>query len=279
MFLTFFILRSEGESIMGIVISITNQKGGVGKTTTTINLADALRHFNYRVLVIDLDPQANTTDTYGAIAEDEYSIVDVLNNSCKTIDAIQHLPMGDIIPGDKILSQQLDHFNAQMGREKLLKKKLKEVDDEYDFVIIDTPPTLGLYMINALTASNGCIIPLQAERYSISGLSELFDTIQKIKENELNTDLEVYGTLITKFDTRNGLDKELKLGLPEIAEQYGFRNFKTNIRVSQEVKKSQNLSFDDGEEINRSLFDNFSNSKAAHDYVDMTKELLEVING
>lgn len=263
---------------MAIKIAIANQKGGVGKTTTTINLADALRHFNYRVLVIDLDPQGNTTDTYGAVAEDEYSIVDVLNNECKTTEAIQHLPMGDIIPGDKVLTSELDHFNSQMGREKLLKKKLKEVEDEYDFIIIDTPPTLGLYMINALTAANGCIIPLQAERYSVNGLGELFDTIQQIKENELNTDLQVYGTVITKFDTRNGLDKELREGLPAIAEQYGFRNFNSCIRISQEVKKAQNMNFSDEEEINRSLFDNFSSSNAAKDYVDFTKELLEVVN-
>ena len=264
---------------MAIKIAIANQKGGVGKTTTTINLADALRHIGYRVLVIDLDPQGNTTDTYGAVSDGEYSIVDVLNNECKTAESIQHLPMGDIVPGDKVLTSELDHFSSRMGREKLLKKKLKEVDEDYDFIIIDTPPTLGLYMINALTAADGCVIPLQAERYSISGLGELFDTVQQIKENELNTDLEIYGTVITKFDTRNGLDKQLLEGLPQIAEQYGFRNFNSYIRVSQEVKKAQNMNFEEGEEINRSLFDNYPSSNAAKDYVDFTKELLEVING
>lgn len=264
---------------MSKIIAITNQKGGVGKTTTTINLADALKHFGYSVLVIDLDPQANTTDTYGAKSDDEYSIVDVLNNSCKTKEAIQHISLGDIIPGDKILTSELDHFNSQIGREKLLKKKLREVEDDYDFIIIDTPPTLGLYMINALTAADGCVIPLQAERYSVSGLGELFDTVQKIKENELNSSLEVYGTVITKFDARNGLDKDLRDGLPVIAEQYGFRNFNSYIRISQEVKKAQNLNFREGQDINRSLFDNFTSCNAAHDYVEFTKELLEVVNG
>ncbi len=264
---------------MAITIAVANQKGGVGKTTTTINLADALRHFNYKVLTIDLDPQCNTTDTFGAVYEGENSIVDVLNGDCTTEEAIQHLPLGDIIPGDKILSSELEHFSAKMGREYLLKKKLKEIDADYDFVIIDTPPTLGLYMINALTAADGCVIPLQAEAYSISGLEELFNTIQQIRENELNSNLEVYGTLITKFDSRNGLDNDLKKGLPVIAERYGFKTFNSLIRISQEIKKSQNMNFEEDETVNRSLFDNFKKSNGAADYVEFTKELLEVING
>lgn len=264
---------------MAIKIAVANQKGGVGKTTTTINLADALRHFGYNVLTIDLDPQCNTTATFGAVYEGENSIVDVLNSDCTTEEAIQHLPLGDIIPGDRILSSELEHFSAKMGREYLLKKKLKEVDNKYDFVIIDTPPTLGLYMINALTAANGCIIPLQAEAYSISGLEELFNTVQQIRENELNSNLQVYGTLITKFDSRNGLDNDLKERLPVIANKYKFKTFNSVIRISQEIKKAQNMNFADGEEVNRSLFDNFKKSNGAADYVDFTKELLEVING
>lgn len=264
---------------MAIKIAVANQKGGVGKTTTTINLADALKHFGYNVLTIDLDPQCNTTSTFNAIYEGENSIVDVLNNDCTTEEAIQHLALGDIIPGDKILSGELEHFSAKMGREYLLKKKLREVDDKYDFVVIDTPPTLGLYMINALTAADGCIIPLQAEAYSIEGLSELFTTIQQIRENELNSNLEVYGTLITKFDVRTDMDKGLRADLPAIAEQYDFRTFNTLIRISQEIKKAQNMKFDEDEIVNRSLFDNFKKSNGATDYVDFTKELLEVING
>lgn len=265
-----------------IKIAISNQKGGVGKTTTAINLTDALIHFNYKVLIVDLDPQCNTTNTFGAKYEDEYSIVDVLDNEIDTKAAIQHMPMGDIIPGDRILSSQVDHFNSMMRREDLLKTKLAEVDDEYDFIIMDTPPTLGIYMINALTAANGCVIPLQAEQYSMDGLGELLTTIQSIKK-QLNPTLEIYGTLITRYDTRNGLDEDLKNGLPELAKQYGFRNFDSIIRVSQDVKKAQSLKpkmNENGEPIeivNRSLFLNYSNSNAALDYVNFTKELLEVI--
>lgn len=265
-----------------IKIAISNQKGGVGKTTTAINLTDALIHFNYKVLIVDLDAQCNTTKTFGAKYEDEYSIVDVLDDSCSTSEAIQHMPMGDIIPGDRILSSQVDHFNSMMRREDLLKVKLQEVADDYDFIIMDTPPTLGIYMINALTAADGCVIPLQAEQYSIDGLGELLTTIQSIKK-QLNPNLEIYGTLITRFDSRNGLDEDLKDGLPVLAEQYGFRNFDSIIRVSQDVKKAQSLKprLDENgnptEIVNRSLFENYSNSNAARDYVNFTKELLGVI--
>lgn len=262
---------------MSINIAIANQKGGVGKTTTTIILADALKHIGYKVLVIDLDPQCNTTDTYGAKLEDVYTIYDVLDGECKTEEAIQKLVLGDIIPGDKLLADNLDHFNAKMSRELLLKKRLKEVDKKYDFVIIDTPPTLGLYMVNALAASDGCVIPLKAERYSVSGLGELFSTIRNIREAGVNEKLQVYGTLITNFDTRNDLDRRLKMELPETASQYNFWNFNSYIRICQDIKKSQNLDFEEGEIINRSLFDNYPGSNAAEDYVKFTKELLEVI--
>lgn len=264
---------------MAVKISVANQKGGVGKTTTTINLADALKHYGYRVLVIDLDPQCNTTDTYGAQVDDVNTIYDVLDNACKTKEAVQKMALGDIIPGDKLLADNLDHFNSKLSRELLLKKKLKEVDSDYDFIIIDTPPTLGLYMINALSASDGCVIPLQAERYSIKGLGELFSTIDKIREAGVNDNLTVYGTLITRYDARNELDRSLRLDLPDTADELGFKTFDTCIRVCQDVKKAQNLVFEEGEEINRSLYEHFASCNASEDYVKFTKELLEVVNG
>ena len=264
---------------MAVKISVANQKGGVGKTTTTINLADALKHYGYQVLVIDLDPQCNTTDTYGAETEDVYTIYDLLDNECKTVEAIQKKPLGDIIAGDKLLADNLDHFNSKISRELLLKKKLKEVDDVYDFIIIDTPPTLGLYMINALSASDGCVIPLKAERYSVSGLGELFSTIDKIKDAGVNEDLRVYGTLITHYDARNELDRKLKLDLPDTAEEFNFRTFDSFIRICQNIKRVQNLDFAEGEEINRSLYEHFPTCNASEDYVKFTKELLEVVNG
>ncbi len=264
---------------MGIIIAVTTQKGGVGKTTTTINVADALKNFGFNVLTIDFDPSCNATTTFGAQREDVYTLYDVLDNACPTKEAIQSTPIGDIIPGDSLLAESIDHFSAKMSRELLLKKKIKEVVDEYDYIIIDTPPTLNLYMLNALAASNGCIIPLNAEKYSIDGLDLLFNTINQIRENEINTNLRVYGTVITKFDARTNIDNELKEGLPLIGERDGFNTFDQSIRVCQEVKKAQNINATpDDPNPNRSLYVNFPTSKAAIDYVNFTKELLEVVN-
>ena len=259
---------------MAIKIAITNQKGGVAKTSTTINLADALKHFDYKVLTIDFDPSCNATSTYGAEREDVYTLYDVLDNACKVSEAIQHTDLGDIIPGDELLAENLDHFSGKMARESLLKKKLKEVDNEYDFIVIDTPPPLGLYMLNALVAADGCVIPLKAEHYSVAGLKLLFKTIENVISSEINENLRIYGTLITQFDARTKIDRELLEELPKVAKSQGFNHFKSYIRICQEVKNVQNLS--DAE--NKSLYYNAPNCSAAKDYVDFTKELLEVIN-
>ncbi|WP_026493013.1 ParA family protein [Butyrivibrio sp. XPD2002] len=268
---------------MAIKIAIANQKGGVGKTTTAINLADALSHFQYKVLFIDLDPQHNSTSTYGAEIDGVNTIVDVLKKDCTAKEAVQTTPLGDIIAGDGLLAIEENTFNAKKAREGLLKKQIAELDDEYDFIIMDTPPNLGIYMINALTAADGCIIPIKAEQYAVDGLSLLIDTVNEVIE-VLNEDLKIYGVLMTSYDSRNSLDVGIKEVLPEVGDQKGFKTFDTQIRISQDVKKAQairNTYDDEGNVIvaNRSLFENFKNSNAAIDYVKFTKELLEVING
>lgn len=252
-------------------IAISNQKGGVGKTTTAVNLADALRHIGYKVLFIDLDPQCNSTGTYDAKVDGVNTIVDVLKKDCTALEAVQHTMMGDIIAGDTLLAQEETHFNNAMAREKLLKNRLKDVDEIYDFIVIDTPPNLGIYMFNALTAADGCIIPIQAEQYAVDGLGLLLGTIDEIRES-VNSDLKIYGVLLTAFDGRNSLDNNIRKILPEVGQQKGFNAFNTVIRTCQDIKTCQAIEAGN----NRSLFDNCPKSNAAIDYVNLTKELLEL---
>lgn len=266
---------------MAIKIAIANQKGGVGKTTSAINIADALSHLNNKVLLLDLDPQHNSTATYGAKIDGVNTIVDVLKKDCTAKEAIQKMPLGDIIAGDGLLAQEEYFFNSQKARETLLKRALKEVDKEYDYIIMDTPPNLGVYMTNALTAADGCVIPIKAEQYAISGLGLLIQTVNEITE-VLNENLRIYGVTINVYDKRNKLDRETFENLPEAGKEKGFHVFKTPIRISQEIKKVQSMldTFDEqGNRVvtNRSLYQNFPTSNGAIDYVNFVKELQEVI--
>ena len=264
---------------MAIKICIANQKGGVGKTTCALNLSDALTHSGNTVLFIDLDPQHNSTDTYGAVMEDENTIVDVMKKDCTAEEAIQHMPMGDIIPGDKLLAQEESFLNTKTSRELILKKSLAEVDKMYDYIIMDTPPNLGLYLKNALSASDGVVIAIKAEQYAVDGLSQLIEDINDIHEN-VNEGLKIYGVLLNMYDARNRLDREIKEVLPQVGEQKGFKVFDTVIRISQDVKKVQSMRDsvdDDGNHTvtNRSLFENYPTSNAAVDYVQLVREILE----
>ncbi len=258
-----------------ITVAISNQKGGVSKTTTAINVADALKHIGYRVLFIDMDPQCNSTGTYNAAIDDTYTIVNVLKRDCKTADAIQHTSLGDIIAGDDILIQEESYFQSRTAREYLLKDALKEVEDDYDFVVIDTPPNLGVYMINSLTAADGCIVPIRAEEYSLKGLGLLIDTINDIV-GHVNPGLKIYGVLLTAYDMRNELDRDVWNQLPDAGERLNFNVFETPIRINQAVKKVQHKKLEN-EDDNRSLYDNYPDCNAAHDYAQVVKALLKEV--
>lgn len=267
---------------MAIKIAIANQKGGVGKTTTAINIADALSHLGHKVLFIDMDPQSNSTNTYGAKINDENTIVDVLKKDCTSKEAVQSTPLGDIIPGDPLLSQEKFYFNSHKAREYVLKRTISDLDDVYDFIIMDTPPDLDIYMINALTACDGIIVPITATQYSVDGLGLLIETVNDIVE-ELNPDLKIYGVLLNVYDMRTDLDKDVLESLPLVGEKYGFRSFNTPIRTCQMIKKVQSIRQTEEEKKNgiipnRSLFDNYPKCNAAIDYVNLVKEIMEVIN-
>lgn len=247
-------------------IAISNQKGGVGKTTTAINIADALKHSGYDVLFIDLDPQCNSTGTYKAKSKDEYTIYDVMAKNCDIKTAIQKTSFGDIVPGDIILSTKEMQFATQEGGYNLVKEALTQVEDEYDFVIMDTPPNLGIYMLNALTAADGCIIPIKAEIYAVEGLSIFIDTVNEVVANA-NSKLKVYGVLLTSYDRRLSLDNRIWNVLPKVGEDKNFPVFRKAIRICQDIRIAQ--------ERKESLFDIAPYSNAAKDYALIVKEILE----
>ena len=267
---------------MANIIAVANQKGGVGKTTTCINLADALRLFGKKVLLIDMDPQCNSTSTYGAKESGAYTILNVLRKDCKAEDAVQHMHLGDIIAGDELLDQEESYFYARPARENLLKNALRNIQGEYDFIIIDTHPDLKVYTTNALSACDGVIIPIRAEQYSIDGLGRLITTVGEIKES-VNPDIKIYGVLLGMYDARNNMDNQIREALPLAGEKYGFTVFNTYIRISQDIKNAQGAQDtidEDGNVVkaNRSLFENYGRSNAAFDFVNLVKELAEVIN-
>jgi len=218
--------EKKGSERRAKVISFANQKGGVAKTTTTLNLAVAFAESGHKVLAIDLDPQGNLTMSQGIDPDKvEKSMFDVL---------VHHIPIKDVITKREIdiavasidLAGAEIAMSTQIGRERSLEKAIKAVEDEYDFICIDTPPSLGLLTVNALTASDKVIVPVQCEYLSMRGLLQLQNTVEMIKEN-LNPDLEIEGILPTMLDTRTVHAKE---AVEILEENFGELVFKSRIR-------------------------------------------------
>ncbi|HHT66473.1 MAG: ParA family protein [Caldicoprobacterales bacterium] len=192
---------------MSRIIAVANQKGGVGKTTTNVNLSACLASLGKKVLTIDIDPQGNTTSGLGIDKNQvERSIYDVIINGIPAKDAIYHTDYDnlDIIVSKIQLAGAEIELVPMMARETILKRALEEIRDEYDYILIDCPPSLGLITINSLTAADTLLVPIQCEYYALEGLTQLLSTFELVRKN-LNPSLEIEGVVLTMFDSRTNL--------------------------------------------------------------------------
>jgi chromosome partitioning protein len=215
------------------IITVTNQKGGTGKTTTASALVCGLNQRGARVLGVDLDPQGNLGFTLGLEFGYQHTVFDVLKGTCDIESAIVHSEYGDILPSDIMLSAAEVEFTAPR-REFLLDQQLNAVRSWYDFVIIDTPPSLNVLTINAYVASTALLVPMEAEILSLVSITQLQETIEAV-HNSFNPNLEVLGILLNKYNHRLTLSREVTEMAEEVARQLGTRVLKPKIRRSVDV--------------------------------------------
>lgn len=218
-----------------MIIAVANQKGGVAKTTSTLNLGAALHEAGYKVLMVDMDPQANLTLSMGINPESlQASLYHVLVGECRADAILRTTPEGDLLPASIDLAGAEIELINELGREAVLKDKLAHLVERYDFVLIDTPPSLGLLTINSLNAASGVLIPMQCQFLSAKGVQLLLATIDKVR-TKLNPGLKLLGLLPTMFDRRLLLAKEV---LSEMQERFGELVFETIIGNSVRAAES-----------------------------------------
>lgn len=249
---------------MSQIISIANQKGGVGKSTTAQALGAGLFFKGYKTLLIDLDPQGNTTYTTrtGSTGNTTYEL---LTGKASARDIIVKTDQGDIIPAGRNLSRA-DLELTRTGKEYRLKEALEPVRKEYDYIVIDTPPALGILTINALTASDSVVIPAQADIYSLQGIGQLIETMDVIKKY-CNRDLKLQGILLTRHNSRTILSKDMAEMIEATAKELDTFVYKAVIREATAIKEAQ---------ANRqAIFQYSPKSKVSDDYTSFINELIE----
>lgn len=248
---------------MAKIIGIANQKGGVGKTTTAVNLAAALGVLEKRILLIDADPQANATSGLG-VEEVQYSTYNLLEHSSEVEKCIQKTssPNLDIVPSHiDLVAAEIELVDREK-REYMLKNALQSVKDNYDFIIIDCAPSLGLITVNALTAADSVIIPIQCEYFALEGLGKLLNTIKNVQKIH-NPDLDIEGLLLTMYDSRlrlsNQVVEEVNLHFPEMVFETVINR---NVRLSEAPSFGESILMYDAE------------SKGAVQYIQLAEEVL-----
>ena len=251
---------------MGKVISVANQKGGVGKTTTTINLSTMLAKKGKKVLLIDADPQGNATSGVGAEKDVEFSTYDILATDAGMEQALEKTMIKNLLvcPSDINLAGAEVELVSMMSREQRLKEKLEDIKDSIHYILIDCPPSLGLITLNAFTASDSVLIPVQCEYYALEGLGQLINTINLVKKH-LNKNLEVEGALLTMYDARTNLSNQV---VKEVKKYFGEKVYKTviprNVRLSEAPSYGMPITEYD------------PRSKGAKSYEKFTKEFLKI---
>lgn len=250
---------------MGKVLVVANQKGGVAKTTTSVNLAACLAHYKKKVLLIDLDPQGNASSGLGIDKNAlEHSVYDVMVNFVPidkvTLEVNKRL---FIVPAKVDLAGAEMELVAAISRETRLKNALDGIKEQYDYVIIDTPPSLGLLTLNALTAADAFLVPIQCEYYALEGLSQLLSTIKLVQKN-LNPNLQMEGILMTMYDNRTNLSNQV---VADVRDNFNEKVFKTVI--PRNVRLSEAPSF------GQSILDYDAKSKGAETYLALAKEVIK----
>lgn len=253
---------------MGKIISFANQKGGVGKTTSAVNIAASLGVLGYKVLLLDLDPQGNATSGLGVKKKAlKQTVFDMLTSEASADDVtIQTIYDNlSIIPTQTTLARAEFELASAENGEYMMKKKLDAIRDKYDYIIIDCPPSLGMLTVNAMTASDGVIIPMQCEFFALEGLSQLMFTISRIKTH-YNQSLNITGILITMYNSRLLLSSQV---ITELRKHYADRVFETTI--SRNVKVSEAPGF------GKPVYYHEKRCKGAVEYMNVAKELVERI--
>ena len=251
---------------MGKVISVANQKGGVGKTTTTVNLGTILAKRGKKVLLIDADPQGNATSGLGVEKDVEPSTYDILVNDAELKDAVQDtiIKKLQVCPANMNLAGAEVELVSMMSREQRLKEKLEQVKDDFDYVLIDCPPSLGLITLNAFTASDSVLIPVQCEYFALEGLGQLLNTINLVKKH-LNKEIRIEGALLTMYDMRTNLSNQV---VKEVKKYFEDKVYKTviprNVRVSEAPSYGMPITEYD------------PRSKGAKSYIKFAKEFLKI---